>query len=173
MQTITIREAIKTFKENTPCFDCSQRYHPDAMEFDHLPQHRKTGNISQLLSIGNPAILWAELKKCQLVCSNCHRIRTAQRREQLQNRIQNPKRKQLLRQSNVLFTEALITRLPEGIYWDTFLPSFGIRIGKRRRTFLTVLKGSKKRLGRHPIISLKKARSLAEERIELHEANIE
>lgn len=48
------------------------------MQWDHLPQYVKRGNISQLGGLSKTEIL-DEIAKCELVCTNCHTIRTFQR----------------------------------------------------------------------------------------------
>jgi hypothetical protein len=62
-----------------PCWDCGRRYHPFAMEFDHIKgRGEKKFIISQ--GLDNPlALVLEEIAKCDLVCSNCHRIRTRSR----------------------------------------------------------------------------------------------
>ena len=60
-------------------------------------------------------------------------------------------------------TDLTIQRLKEGMWWDTNLPAFGIRVGKHRKTFLVRI-GRERRevtLGHYPTLSLKDARSLA------------
>jgi hypothetical protein len=51
------------------------------MDFDHVRGEKKL-NLSQLR---NTRLAWSrlleELEKCELVCSNCHRIRTRLRME--------------------------------------------------------------------------------------------
>jgi integrase len=61
-------------------------------------------------------------------------------------------------------TDLAIQRLPSSqrhdTYWDASLPSFGIRVGKRSRTFV-MMRGAERRritLGRYPFTSLKEAR---------------
>ena len=68
------------YKRRTPCIDCGNNYPAECMEFDHLPQFKKEVNISRLCHDGNVGRLRVELKKCQLVCANCHRVRTRLRR---------------------------------------------------------------------------------------------
>ncbi len=60
------------------CADCGYREHPEALDFDHLPGCEKLFQISY----GNVAWgrLLAEMEKCEVVCANCHRIRSASRR---------------------------------------------------------------------------------------------
>ena len=64
-----------------PCTDCGQCFPPVCMDFDHLED--KIEGVASMVSRGfaREALL-AEIAKCDLVCSNCHRIRTATRLEQ-------------------------------------------------------------------------------------------
>jgi len=52
------------------------------MDFDHRPGEVKEFNLAQVMS--QSRISWsrllAEIAKCDVVCANCHRIRTWQRR---------------------------------------------------------------------------------------------
>ncbi len=61
------------------------------------------------------------------------------------------------------FTDLSIKSLPEGVYFDQRTPSFGIRIGKRRKTWLIVKDQArtKIRLGHFPSMSLAEARKKA------------
>jgi hypothetical protein len=66
--------------KSVPCADCGQTYPPYVMDFDHC-RGVKLFNISQI-GVGRMkgrAIIEAELAKCDVVCSNCHRIRTHSR----------------------------------------------------------------------------------------------
>lgn len=59
-----------------PCSDCGDRYPPFVMDFDHVVGP-KVGNISKLVNMGvSVQILEAEINTCDLVCANCHRVRT-------------------------------------------------------------------------------------------------
>ena len=58
-----------------PCMDCGVQYLPCQMDFDHV-RGKKVDNISDLVKKGNETKLLTELEKCELVCSNCHRLRT-------------------------------------------------------------------------------------------------
>jgi hypothetical protein len=50
------------------------------MDFDHLPGTTKIRGVSELVYIYNDReAALAEIKKCELVCANCHRIRTYSR----------------------------------------------------------------------------------------------
>lgn len=62
-----------------PCVDCGVHFPPICMDFDHVNGDKVAG-ISRMV---NGAVsldkLQAEINKCELVCSNCHRIRTYNR----------------------------------------------------------------------------------------------
>ena len=45
------------------------------MQWDHLPGRSKRGDISALSGVTRAEIL-EEIAKCELVCANCHVIRT-------------------------------------------------------------------------------------------------
>lgn len=68
------RAYIKEIKE-VPCADCGQSYPSCVMDFDHVTG-RKLGNISLVARSWSLEKLIKEIAKCQIVCSNCHRIRT-------------------------------------------------------------------------------------------------
>ena len=57
-----------------PCLDCGQSFPPECMDFDHVRGEKLFG-IGQMGQRQQHFIL-AEIAKCDLVCANCHRIRT-------------------------------------------------------------------------------------------------
>ncbi len=61
-----------------PCMDCGGVFPPEAMDFDHRDPSSKIMAVGDLL---NSTTQWgrveSEIKKCDLVCANCHRLRTA------------------------------------------------------------------------------------------------
>ena len=64
------------------CRDCGARSLPSVCyDFDHLPQYEKIDSLSQLAKSGSWLRLYAEVAKCEVVCANCHRIRTHGRRD--------------------------------------------------------------------------------------------
>lgn len=61
------------------CVDCGNT-NILVLEFDHLPEHVKSFAISRALrGAYNTAKLIVELRKCEVVCANCHVIRTRTR----------------------------------------------------------------------------------------------
>ena len=75
-----LREWISSIKSSSPCTDCGGYFHWAAMTYDHLPGHEKRGDISDLIAGGYRSVLITEMAKCEVVCANCHAIRTFRRR---------------------------------------------------------------------------------------------
>ena len=68
-------EYVTALKAN-PCTDCGGRFHPWAMQFDHVGTD-KTAGISRMVTQGmSLKRIKAEIAKCELVCANCHAVRT-------------------------------------------------------------------------------------------------
>jgi hypothetical protein len=74
------RDYVDAIKLANGCTDCGLKIpHPEIYDFDHLPQFAKTANVAELLRKGTMDDLMAEIAKCEVVCANCHRIRTSSR----------------------------------------------------------------------------------------------
>lgn len=71
------REEIAKLK-NYPCADCKGTFPPECMDFDHI-SGTKIAAISTLINTAPWPVVLAELEKCELVCANCHRIRSKER----------------------------------------------------------------------------------------------
>ncbi len=67
-------------KLQSGCVDCGYREHPVALQFDHLPGHEKKYTIAQMTNNIRMELVLAELAKCEVVCANCHAVRTLGRR---------------------------------------------------------------------------------------------
>lgn len=69
--------------KSQPCTDCHNIFPHYIMEFDHVPER---GILKKRIAalVGsrswNAKTLQDELAKCDLVCANCHKIRTYERR---------------------------------------------------------------------------------------------
>ncbi len=70
------KEFITRFKEGKPCLDCKDFFPPFCLDFDH--RQNKYRNVSQMKHYPKSKLI-LELNKCDLVCANCHRIRTQKR----------------------------------------------------------------------------------------------
>lgn len=73
-----LAEEVRRLKE-FPCADCGKHYPYYVMDFDH--REDKKFSISQKAYFGARKQVLDEIKKCDVVCSNCHRERTYQRRK--------------------------------------------------------------------------------------------
>ena len=78
-----MRFLLDYFAEH-PCRDCGED-DPVVLEFDHLSD--KAFNISHALPFRAWATILAEIAKCDVVCANCHRRRTATRGGHLRLRL--------------------------------------------------------------------------------------
>jgi hypothetical protein len=71
-----VQRAYVDALKQRPCTDCARTYPPCVMDFDHV-RGTKRNNIARLISrTCSLQTLSAELDKCELVCANCHRMRT-------------------------------------------------------------------------------------------------
>ena len=77
-KTLRNRQFIREFKEGKACLDCRLVWPHYVMDFDHLRD--KVQTVSVLGKTGTLTRIKDEIAKCELVCSNCHRIRTYSRR---------------------------------------------------------------------------------------------
>lgn len=68
------RDLINKLKE-VPCTDCHKKYPYYVMDFDHKDSNDKIGDISHMISMSEKNLM-NEVSKCEIVCANCHRIRT-------------------------------------------------------------------------------------------------
>lgn len=70
-----LNRLINEYK-NVPCMDCKTPYPYYVMDFDHRDPTQKLFNISKPPSQKNKELIISEIMKCDVVCANCHRIRT-------------------------------------------------------------------------------------------------
>jgi hypothetical protein len=70
---------IQAIKVERGCADCGYNANPVALDFDHLPEFRKEARIAVMAAGNSKAKIDAEIAKCEVVCANCHRIRTHRR----------------------------------------------------------------------------------------------
>lgn len=74
---IKVREEFLEGKRQ-PCMDCKGVFPPFCMDYDHRNPNEKYKEVG-ILVVGRYAksLILQEMAKCDLVCANCHRIRTA------------------------------------------------------------------------------------------------
>ena len=64
---------------SVPCGDCRGVFAQCAMDFDHRDPSTKIRSVTRLIN-GSTERMLAEAAKCDIVCANCHRLRTFRRR---------------------------------------------------------------------------------------------
>lgn len=86
----TIRERKNSYKNSAqryvieyllehPC-ECCGETNPVVLEFDHIDSNTKSFNIGELTSrvvAKDLGKLKAEMEKCNVLCANCHRLKTS------------------------------------------------------------------------------------------------
>jgi len=72
------QKRLMEYLKDKECKDCKNS-DIRVFEFDHL--HSKVANISEILKSWSWDKILTEIDKCEIVCCNCHRIRTLTRAE--------------------------------------------------------------------------------------------
>jgi hypothetical protein len=72
-----LRELVREAKRR-PCTDCGESYPYYVMDLDHVGDD-KAMIVSKLVNFGATQRLLDEIAKCEVVCANCHRVRTWRR----------------------------------------------------------------------------------------------
>ncbi len=66
---------LDALKVANGCDDCGNLFPSVCLDFDHRDPENKVANVSQLHSCSWET-LKKEVEKCDIVCANCHRLRT-------------------------------------------------------------------------------------------------
>jgi len=74
------RARIDAIKLESGCVDCGYCAHAVALQFDHV-RGEKSFNIGNKAQSGRWEDIVEEMTKCDIVCANCHMIRTNKRRK--------------------------------------------------------------------------------------------
>jgi 5-methylcytosine-specific restriction endonuclease McrA len=72
---LVARELLDQMKSN-PCTDCGGTFPTYVMEYDHRDPKTKRKAISTWCASGYIKGMLEEIALCDLICANCHRIRT-------------------------------------------------------------------------------------------------
>ena len=70
------KKYVDEYKIKKGCACCGYKKHASALDFDHLDPSTKSMAVSQMLALSFKR-LKNEINKCQVLCANCHRIKTA------------------------------------------------------------------------------------------------
>ena len=70
---VTAKTKWREYKSTLSCVQCGQN-HPATLDFHHIEKHPSNRKVNKLVT--NHAFKKAaeEVKKCKVLCSNCHRI---------------------------------------------------------------------------------------------------
>jgi hypothetical protein len=69
---LTSRQQLVVSFKSVPCADCMGDYHYCQMDFDHVRGEK----LGQVPKMGSEAAIKAEAAKCDVICANCHRVRS-------------------------------------------------------------------------------------------------
>ncbi len=73
------RAFLDSLKMQLGCADCGYNEHSYAMDFDHCEGKKEYSLASNSMLDRNWEALLTELSKCDVLCANCHRVRTYER----------------------------------------------------------------------------------------------
>jgi hypothetical protein len=75
---IRLENARKVFEylSRNACINCGES-DPVVLEFDHRDRNEKIESISNLISNSSWERIKSEIEKCDVLCANCHRRKTA------------------------------------------------------------------------------------------------
>ncbi len=65
-------EEFRNLKSKLKCNRCEEN-HIACLEFHHLDPNTKDGNVGELARSLSTKRLLEEIKKCEILCANCHR----------------------------------------------------------------------------------------------------
>lgn len=72
------RRTILREAKARPCADCGRSYPHYVMDFDHVRGDKSINVADVIYKNWSEKRLTEEIAKCDVVCANCHRIRTHQ-----------------------------------------------------------------------------------------------
>jgi hypothetical protein len=69
------RRILREYKSHHGCMDCGNT-NPIVLDFDHRDRAQKVAGVCRMVTANSMKKVWAEVAKCDVVCRNCHSIRT-------------------------------------------------------------------------------------------------
>lgn len=72
---------ISKLKRDIGCQHCGYNEHACALDFDHIDQATKEFLIPRCLARTPLKRLFNEIRKCQILCANCHRVHSDKQRK--------------------------------------------------------------------------------------------
>jgi len=79
----------RALKDNKNCLDCMGSYRFFQLDYDHVPgRGKKINDVSKLVRLGYAREkIIQEIQKCDLLCKNCHAMRTYKRKNGLMQEV--------------------------------------------------------------------------------------
>lgn len=85
VRTQKARRLVRSYLRKNPCRDCDNK-DIRVLDFDHV-RGTKRASVSDLVRRGSDwKIVAAEIAKCDVRCSNCHRVRHWKERNEIRTR---------------------------------------------------------------------------------------
>jgi|Wag4MinimDraft_6_1082665.scaffolds.fasta_scaffold17314_3 hypothetical protein len=83
------RAFLDWYKTSKGCEECGYNAFPEALQLDHLDpktkyrtKNGKTLNPGEMIMMSQ-SIFFAELKKCRVICANCHAVHTKKQQAEI------------------------------------------------------------------------------------------
>lgn len=77
LNRVEVRKKYIDYLLTCECCLCGEN-HPATLDFDHINPNQKTDTVSQMVRDARAwDVIWNEIQKCRVLCSNCHRKHTA------------------------------------------------------------------------------------------------
>ena len=81
LRRVNNKRLINSLKD-VPCMDCGKKYPHYVMDFDHRDGNLKDATLTEACrNHWSVKRIMKEVAKCDVVCANCHRERSAKRRK--------------------------------------------------------------------------------------------
>lgn len=66
---------LNQYKMRKGCSSCGYNQNGCALDFDHIDASNKVAAVSRL-TLGSLRKLFSEIRKCQVLCKNCHSVKS-------------------------------------------------------------------------------------------------
>ena len=77
---------IQRYKVFCGCQKCGYKEHPVALHLNHIDPMQKKGMLSSMIQNSGIDKLKKEIRKCEVLCANCHAIHTYKEKQWLVDR---------------------------------------------------------------------------------------
>ena len=82
-------EFLQQYKMEKGCNICGYNEIPQALEFDHIDRSKKKFGMNKAYKYKWSTIM-EEIEKCVVLCANCHRKKTMEEKDYLNNTTKEP-----------------------------------------------------------------------------------